>query len=66
MLKKDGSAQTVYMQVLVKWTAYKPGSTKSLLKKGGRWQQANEYGGWDNCDFDPEALTSPTRPEKIK
>lgn len=49
---KDG--QIVFIRVIkpIKWTAYKPGAPASLLKKGGRWQQLNEYGGWENMSVD--------------
>jgi len=44
---------------LIRWKAYKPGAPKNLIAKGGRWQEANEHGGWDNCEFDPENYKPP-------
>ena len=59
-LIKDGSIQTVYVPIHVKWVAYKPGAPKKLLKQGGRWKKANEHGGWDNCQFNPEEVKEVT------
>ena len=41
----------------VKYKKYKPGSPKHLLKKGGRWQRASKYGGFDNIGYMPNILT---------
>lgn len=41
----------------VKYKKYKPGAPKHLLKQGGRWQKAGEYGGFDNIDNVPSILT---------
>ena len=32
---------------------YKKGAPVHLLEKGGRWQQAGEYGGFENMSFEP-------------
>ena len=41
----------------VKYKKYKQGAPKHLIDKGGRWQKAGEYGGFDNIDYVPEILT---------
>lgn len=41
----------------VKFTKYKDGAPKHLLEKGGRWQKAGMYGGFDNIDYVPNILT---------
>lgn len=43
---KDGYAVDIYP---VRWKPYKPQARKQL-KRSGRWQSMNGYGGWDNCD----------------
>tara|TARA_R110001606_G_scaffold385158_1_gene548554 strand:- start:41658 stop:41975 length:318 start_codon:yes stop_codon:yes gene_type:complete len=42
----------------VKFTNYKQGAPKELLKKVGRWQKAGAYGGWDNIDYVPQIITT--------
>lgn len=42
----------------VKFTKYKSGAPKDLLEKGGRWQKAGIYGGFDNIDYEPCILTN--------
>jgi len=32
-----------------RWKKYKPEGAKQM-KAEGRWQESNEYGGWENCD----------------
>lgn len=52
---KDGSI--FYIRQLsifpCKWTPYKP-SSEQVRKHGimGRWQQMNEYGGWENIKLE--------------
>lgn len=33
-----------------RWKEYKP-QAKKQMKREGRWQEGNEWGGWDNCDL---------------
>lgn len=49
-LPNDGSI--FYMRQIVgpyRWKAYKPEGQKQM-GVSGRWQIANEFGGWDNCE----------------
>lgn len=40
----------------VTYKEYKKGAPTHLLEKGGRWQQAGEYGGFENMSFEPTVL----------
>ena len=42
----------------VMYKKYKQGAPAHLLAKGGRWQQAKEYGGFENMSFEPTVLAS--------
>ena len=49
---KDGTpinVRVTYVQTM-RFQPYKPNSEQSKRGKRGRWQAANEHGGWDNCD----------------
>lgn len=46
---KDGRAYNTVMQVPVRWKAYKPTSQQARHGIPGRWQQMNEFGGWENA-----------------
>lgn len=48
---REGYAVAIYP---VRWKAYKPDGQRQMKKKG-RWQRMNEYGGWDNCER-PDAV----------
>lgn len=40
----------------VTYKKYKKGAPKHLLEKVGRWQQAGEFGGFENMSFEPTVL----------
>ncbi len=48
----DGRVVTMRSHHHVRFKAYQPGSTQ--LRRGipGRWQQLNQYGGWDNITIE--------------
>lgn len=44
---KDGTI--ILATEAYRWKAYKPGSTKGQLARGGRWQRWNGF-GWENAE----------------
>lgn len=46
---KDGTP--FYMQTIsvLRFKPYKPNSQQAKQGIKGRWQEMNEYGGWENC-----------------
>jgi hypothetical protein len=53
---KDGRQFYVRESYLIpfKWKPYKPNSQQFKRGIKGRWQQMNEYGGWDNATRTPD------------
>ena len=49
---KDGSHIVGRTSNTYRWKKYKSGAPAWAIAAGGRWQKANEHGGWDNCDPD--------------
>ena len=49
---RDGSHIVGRTSNTYRWKKYKPGAPAWAIAAGGRWQKANEHGGWDNCDPD--------------
>ncbi|MBK6414142.1 hypothetical protein [Sphingopyxis sp.] len=41
----------IYMRIIsvLRYQPYKPNSQQFKAGITGRWQQMNEFGGWDNC-----------------
>lgn len=48
-MPRDGRAFYVRAVQVVRFRHYKPGSQQAKRGDIGRWQQMNEYGGWENC-----------------
>lgn len=46
---EDGTAIQMRTIQLLRFKPYKPTSQQARAGLKGRWQQMNEYGGWDNC-----------------
>lgn len=49
-MPRDGTPFFAVWPYTVRWKAYKPGSPQFAKGIAGRWQKANGYGGWDNCE----------------
>jgi len=47
--KIDGKVFQVVLSFPMRWKAYSPKSEQFRHGTKGRWQQMNEYGGWDNA-----------------
>lgn len=47
---KDGEIYQAWLSVPVRWKAYSPKSEQFRHGIKGRWQQMNEFGGWENAD----------------
>lgn len=45
---KDGADYLAVIIVPVRWKPYKPTSEQARHGIAGRWQQMNEFGGWEN------------------
>jgi hypothetical protein len=56
-----GEIITVNVPHTFRWHPYKPASEQYRRGKRGRWQEANEYGGWDNTRWNVDALLSEGR-----
>ena len=50
---RDGTPIIARMPVTVRWLPYKPGSVQYQNGLRGRWQEANEFGGWANTRVKP-------------
>jgi len=48
----------------VRWKPYKPDG-KRQMKRAGRWQRMNDYGGYENCDAPGRLLQEPVDLEKM-
>lgn len=59
----DGKMYEVLCPSVMKWTPYKAGAPGTLKRKGGRWQESNGYGGFDNTDSVP-VFHRPVTPPK--
>lgn len=53
---KDGKSFYVqaHYKVPFKWKPYKPKSQQFKQGIRGRWQEMNDYGGWENSDKTPD------------
>jgi hypothetical protein len=53
---KDGSVFYVqsHYRIPFKWKKYKPNSQQFKRGIKGRWQEMNEYGGWENSNKKPD------------
>lgn len=53
---KDGKSFYVqaHYKVPFKWKPYKPKSQQFKQGIKGRWQEMNDYGGWENSDKTPD------------
>lgn len=67
---KDGTI--IYRRVIsvYRFQPYKPNSQQFKHGLKGRWQEMNEYGGWDNCNqplgnewTDQDPFATPSTPE---
>ncbi len=47
---RDGTPELGEFTNTVRWKPYKKHSEQYRRGWVGRWQKANGYGGWDNCD----------------
>lgn len=45
----DGRPIYVLQPITMRWAPYSPKSEQYRRGLKGRWQQANEHGGWENC-----------------
>jgi hypothetical protein len=45
----DGTEIVCLVRQTYRWLPYKPSSEQFRHGLKGRWQKANEYGGWDNA-----------------
>lgn len=59
----DGTAFYARFKTPMRWLPYKKGYTGP---EKGRWQEMNEYGGWDNTDLVPEDWQPHTQPAKTE
>jgi len=48
----------------VRWRPYKPDG-KRQMKRAGRWQRMNDYGGYENCDAPGRLLQEPVDLEQM-
>lgn len=50
MTRAQQTGETIYVAEVfpIRWVKYKPGAPANLIRKGGRWQRMDEYGGWNN------------------
>lgn len=42
---------------ILKWKKYKKNAPPEYVFLVGRWQEMNEYCGWNNCGYNPEQDT---------
>ncbi|WP_454760644.1 hypothetical protein [Caulobacter segnis] len=45
----DGTPFYALVRVPMRYRRYKPGAPQLRQGIKGRWQQMNEFGGWENC-----------------
>lgn len=45
----DGTPIAMQAESIFRFQPYKPNSQEAKRGVKGRWQEMNEYGGWENC-----------------
>lgn len=50
----EGVEVTIRFEKVLRYHFYRPNSQQFRKGIKGRWQQMNEYGGWDNMDVSSE------------
>ena len=63
---RNGTIILVHQTVPMRFLPYKPNSQQARGGTAGRWQEMNEYGGWDNCappigTWEPDAQNAAAR-----
>jgi hypothetical protein len=48
-MPKDGTPIVMQVENVFRYLPYKPSSQQAKRGDKGRWQEMNEFGGWDNC-----------------
>ena len=46
----DGTPIVRRVESVFRFLPYKPNSQQAKRGEKGRWQEMNEYGGWENCN----------------
>ena len=59
----DGRIYEALCKTVMKWKPYKKGAPPDLRELGGRWQESNGFGGFDNTDAVP-VFHRPIQPPK--
>ena len=58
-MPQDGTPIVMRVESVFRFLPYKPNSQQAKRGEKGRWQEMNEYGGWENC---PHPLGNKWRP----
>jgi hypothetical protein len=53
---KDGQIFQIKFPITFRWKAYSPKSLQWKAGKRGRFQEANEYGGWFNTEYSEDVV----------
>jgi hypothetical protein len=60
---KDGTPVTARIVWTMRWKPYSKIDRQRMGGRAGRWQGANSFGGWDNTDFEPDAIRLKEKPD---
>lgn len=60
---KDGTPVTARIVWTMRWKPYSKRDRQRMGGRAGRWQGANAFGGWDNTDFEPDAIRLTEKPD---
>lgn len=62
---RDGTAVMVTYETIMRYQPYKSRSQQARMGIKGRWQEMNEYGGWENTHLRPASWDWPVN-NKLK
>lgn len=60
---RDGTPMTARIVWTMRWKPYSKRERQRMGGRAGRWQGANSFGGWDNTDFEPDAIRLKEKPD---